>query len=315
MKIAVFGAGAVGGYFGGRLRASGEDVVFLARGRQLQALRRDGLVITSPGGDLHLRDLVATDNPGEIGPVDLVLFGVKLYDADKAAELLTPLMGEETVVVTTQNGVEIVDLVSRHVGTENVAGGAAYIMATLDAPGRIRHLGADTLVFGQRGGGRSPRLAAFEAAGQRAGFKATLSASIDVDLWTKFVRLSTWSGMTTVSRSTVGVIRDDPALAAMMRAALSEAIAVGRARGVHLPDELPAETEALVSRFPHEAKSSMLEDLEHGRRLELPWLSGALVRMGREAGVPTPVHEFIAAALGPFVAGSLRSSATKDGED
>jgi 2-dehydropantoate 2-reductase len=304
MKIAVFGTGAVGGYFGGRLRASGEDVAFLARGRQLEALRRDGLAITSPAGDIHLRDLVATDSPGEIGPVDLVLFGVKLYDAEQAAEQLTPLMGEQTVVVTTQNGVDVVDLVSQRIGAERVAGGAAYIMASLEAPGRIRHLGADTLVFGQRGGGRSPRLAAFEAAGQRAGFKATLSASIDVDLWTKFVRLSTWSGMTTVSRSTVGAIRDDPALAAMMRAALHEAIAVGRARGVQLPDELPAETEALVSRFPHEAKSSMLEDLEHGRRLELPWLSGALVRMGREAGVPTPVHGFIAAALGPFVAGS-----------
>src|SRR5262249_55226462 len=143
-----------------------------------------------------------------------------------------------------------------------------------------------------------------EAAGTRAGFKTTLSTSIEVDLWTKFVRLATWAGLTSVARSTVGVIRDDPALAGMMRAALDEAIAVGRARGVALPANVPAETEALVHRFPHEAKSSMLEDLEHGRRLELPWLSGAIVRMGREAGVPTPIHGFIAAALGPFAAGA-----------
>ena len=231
----------------------------------------------------------------------MILFCVKLCDAEQARRLLPP--SSHTVVVDPERRLSWTCF--RRVGPKG-RGGAAYIMATLDGPGRIRHLGADTLVFGQRGGGRSPRLVGFEAAGQRAGFKATLSTSIEVDLWTKFVRLSTWSGMTTVSRSTVGMIRDDPALAAMMRAALFEAIAVGRARGVQLPAELPAETEALVSRFPHEAKSSMLEDLEHGRRLELPWLSGALVRMGREAGVPTPVHGFIAAALGPFVAGTPR---------
>lgn len=308
MRIAVFGTGAVGGYFGGRLRASGEDVAFLARGAQLGALRRDGLSITSPNGDLHLRDVVATDRPDEIGPVDVVLFGVKLYDAEQAAARLAPLIGPDTVVLTMQNGVDVVDLVARHVGADRVAGGAAYIMASLDAPGRIRHLGADTLVFGERNGARSPRLVGFEAAGKRAGFKATLSTSIEIDLWTKFVRLAAWSGMTAVSRSTVGAIRDDPALSAMMRAALDEAIAVGLARGVALPADVPAETEALVSRFPYEAKSSMLDDLEHGRRLELPWLSGALVRMGREAGVPTPVHEFIAAALGPFAAGRTEVS-------
>ena len=303
MKIAVFGSGAVGGYFGGRLAAAGEDVWFLSRGRSLDALRRDGLTIVSPNGDLRLPNITATDRPYEIGPVDIVLFAVKLYDAEAAAPALAPLIGPATAVITVQNGVDVVDTVSRHVGREHVVGGAAYIIAAVDAPGRIRHTAKDSLVFGERDGSRSPRLAAFEAASQRAGFGATLSANIDVDLWTKFVRLATWSGMTTVTRSPMGVIRDNPALMAMMSAALDEAIAVGQLRGIPLPSSLPDDTLALVKSFPDSSKSSMLEDLEHGRRLELPWLSGAVARMGRESGVPTPIHRFITTVLGPFVAG------------
>jgi 2-dehydropantoate 2-reductase len=303
MKIAVLGTGAVGGYFGGRLAAAGDDVAFLARGRHLDALRRDGLSIASPGGDLRLSRIHVTDRPVEIGPVDVVLFAVKLYDAESAASALAPLIGPDTAVITVQNGVDAVETVSRHVGREHVVGGAAYIIATVEAPGRIRHTAKDTLLFGEHDGSCSPRLAAFEAAARRAGFGATLSTNIACDLWTKFVRLATWSGMTTVARSPMGVLREDPALMAMMSSALDEAIAVGRARGVPLPDSLPEETMTLVKSFPEGSKSSMLEDLEHGRRLELPWLSGAVARMGREAGVPTPVHRFIATVLAPFVAG------------
>jgi 2-dehydropantoate 2-reductase len=302
--LAVFGAGAVGGYFGARLAAAGEKVVFIARGRQLEALRTSGLSVATPQGDVHLRDVAATDRPEEIGPVDLVLFCVKLYDAERAAARLAPLLGPGTTVITTQNGVEVRDLVERHAGADRVVGGAIYLMASLDSPGHIRHTGADTFVFGERDGSRSARLTEFEAAGLRAGFHPTLSTSIDVDLWVKFVRLTTWAGLTSVSRQPVGVLRDDPALHAMMRAALDEGIAVGRARDIPLPKDLAAETEKIVNRFPYDAKSSMLEDLERGRPLELPWLNGAVVRMGKEAGVPTPVHEFIVAALGPFVGGA-----------
>jgi 2-dehydropantoate 2-reductase len=303
MTIAVFGTGAVGGYFGGRLAAAGENVAFVARGRQLDALRRDGLTIVSPKGDLRLSRIQASDRPAEIGPVDIVLFAVKLYDAERAAALLSPLIGRDTAVITVQNGVDAVETVSRHVGPEHVVGGAAYIIAAVEAPGRIRHTAKDSLVFGESDGSRSPRLVAFETASQRAGCGATLSTNIACDLWTKFVRLATWSGMTTVTRSPIGVLRDNPALMAMMSSALDEAIAVGRARGVPLPEALLEETVTLVKSFPDGSKSSMLEDLEHGRRLELPWLSGAVARMGREAGVPTPVHQFIATVLEPFVAG------------
>lgn len=304
IKIAVFGTGAAGGYFGARLLAAGEKVSFIARGRSLEALRRDGLSVVSPKGHLELREVVATDRPEDVGPVDIVLFGVKLYDAEAAAGQLGPLLGPDTAVVTIQNGVDVVELVARHVGAEHVAGGAAYIMAALDAPGRIRHTAADSLVFGERDGRRSARLSALEAAGRRAGFQTKLSPSIEVDLWVKFVRLATWAGITTVSRCPLGVIRDDAGLRAMMHAALDEAVAVGRARGIALPPEIVVESEALVSRFPYESKSSMLEDLEHGRRLELPWVNGAIVRIGRETGTPTPVHQFIATVLGPFVNGA-----------
>lgn len=304
MRIAVFGAGAVGGYFGGRLAAAGEDVIFLARGAQLEALRSTGLSIRSPKGDVDLRSVEASGDPAAIGPVDVVLFAVKLYDVAEAAEALPPLIGEETVVVTVQNGVEVVDDVARRIGREHVAGGAAYIVASLEAPGRIRHAAVDRLIFGEPDGAPSARLEALEGAGRRAGFHAILSPAIDLELWTKFVRLATWSGMTTVTRSPMGVIREDPELAAMADAALLEAIAVGRARGIALPAALPEETRELARTFPYEARSSMLADLERGRPLELPWLSGAVVRMGAEAGVPTPVHGFIAAVLGPHARGA-----------
>ena len=303
MKIAIFGSGGVGGYFGGRLAAAGEDVTFLARGSHLAALQQDGLHIVSPAADLHLSKVHATDRPQAVGPVDVVLFTVKLYDADAAAATLAPLIGPDTVVITLQNGVEAVDMVAKHVGQEHVAGGAAYIVIVIDSPGHLRHTGGDLLVFGESDGTRSPRLVAFEEAGMRAGFHARASTEIETDLWIKFVRLASWSGMTAITRSAMGVIRDSPDLFAMMMTATDEAIAVGRARGVAFPDNLVDETLKMIHRFPAESKSSMSEDLERGRPLELPWLSGAVVRLGRAVGVPAPTHQFITAVLTPLAAG------------
>lgn len=298
MRIAVFGTGAVGGYFGARLLEAGADVSFIARGTHLAALQRDGLRITSPKGNLH-RAVTATEDPSAIGPVDVVLFTVKLYDVDTAAARLTPLIGPDTVVITLQNGVEAVDMVARHAGTDHVAGGVAYVVAVVDQPGHIVHTAADRLVFGERDGRLSARLQRFQEAGRRAGFVADLSPHVDVDLWVKFVRLGTWSGMTAATRSSMGVIRQHPPLMRMMDAALDEAIAVGRAGGIRFPDEVEEGTRQMVQNLPPESKSSMLEDLERGRRLELPWLSGAIARMGEERGVPTPTHAFINAILLP----------------
>ena len=304
MKIAVFGSGGVGGYFGGKLAAAGEDVTFLARGAHLAAMQNEGLHITSPLGDVHLPKVQATDRPQAIGPVDVVLFTVKLYDVDASAATLGPLIGPETVVITLQNGVDAVDMVAKHIGEYHVAGGAAYIVIVVDRPGHLRHTAGQNLVFGERDGRRSDRLVAFEEAGKRAGFGAHASAQVDVDLWIKFVRLSAWSGVTAATRSPMGVIRENPALFEMMMKATDEAIAVGRARGITFPADIVESTLAMIPSFPATSKSSMLEDLERGRRLELPWLSGAVVRIGREVGVPAPIHQFITTILTPFVSGS-----------
>ena len=304
MKIAIFGSGGVGGYFGGRLAAAGEDVTFLARGAHLTAMQQDGLHIASPLGDVDLPRVQATDRPQAIGPVDVVLFTVKLYDVDASAATLAPLIGPDTVVITLQNGVDAMDMVAKHVGADHVAGGAAYIVVVVDKPGHLRHTVAHQLVFGERDGRRSDRLVAFEKAGVRAGFQAKASSDVEADLWVKFVRLATWSGMTTLTRSPMGVVREDPALFDMMLRAIEEVIAVGKARGINFPPDLMEGTIALIKNFPANSKSSMLEDLERGRRLELPWLSGAVVRLGKEAGVPTPIHQFITTVLTPFVNGS-----------
>jgi 2-dehydropantoate 2-reductase len=232
-----------------------------------------------------------------------VLFTVKLYDVDTAAATLSPLIGPNTVVITLQNGVDAMDMVAKHVGDDHVAGGAAYIVVVIDKPGHLRHTTAQQLVFGERDGTRSDRLVAFEQAGIRAGFQAQASDDVQAVLWTKFVRLATWSGMTTVTRSPMGVIRDTPETFEMMMAAIEEVIAVGKAKGVKFPPDLMEGTLKLIKNFPASSKSSMLEDIERGRRLELPWLSGAVVRIGKEVGVPTPIHQFITTVLTPFVNG------------
>jgi 2-dehydropantoate 2-reductase len=207
------------------------------------------------------------------------------------------------VIITLQNGVDAMDMVAKHVGADHVAGGAAYIVVVIDKPGHLRHTAAQQLVFGERDGRRSDRLAAFEQAGIRAGFQAQASTDVQSLLWTKFVRLATWSGMTTATRSPMGVVRDTPETYGMMIAAIEEAIAVGTAKGVKFPPDLMETTVNQIKTFPAASKSSMLEDFERGRRLELPWLSGAVVRIGKEVGVPTPIHQFITTILTPFVHG------------
>jgi len=303
MKIVVVGAGGVGGYFGARLAAAGADVHFLARGAHLAAMRSRGLRIESPKGDLHLPQVAATDDPADIGPSDVVLFTVKLYDVDAALGLLPPLLGPDAVVIPLQNGVEAVSRLSGAVGAAHTAGGTTYITAVIAEPGVIRHTVMDSLFFGEIDGRRSTRLERLLDACQHAGFRATLSDDINVDIWTKFVRLSVFSGITTVARSAIGPIVSDPDLFALLKDALHEAYAVARANRIAVPPALIQDVDRAYAMMSPDAKSSMLHDLERGRRLELPWLSGAVVRLGQELGVPTPTHRFIATVLKPFVNG------------
>ena len=236
MKIVMFGAGGVGGYFGGRLAQAGCDVSFVARGAHLEAIRRDGLRIVSPKGDAHVRDVRASDDPAALGPADVVLFTVKLYDAERAAAQLAPLVGPDTMVVTLQNGVDAVDIVASHVGRQHTAGGVAYVAAVIDPPGTIKHTALDALIVGELDGAMSPRLMALADAAARAGFGFTASPHILVDLWSKFARLSVFSAMTAITRSPLGVLRAQPELMAMLERAAWETIAVGRAHGVELTD-------------------------------------------------------------------------------
>jgi 2-dehydropantoate 2-reductase len=305
MRIAIVGSGGVGGYFGGRLAATGTEVTFLARGAHLEALRARGLRIDSPKGNVHLPRVKAESDPATIGPVDVVFFAVKLYDTEGALALLPPLIGPDTVVIGFQNGVETVGTLARAVGPSHTAGGVSYVSAVIAEPGVIRHTAMDHLIFGEQDGSRSPRLERLLEACRPAGFQATLSTDINVDIWTKFVRLSVFSGMTAVTRSPIGVIRDDPELFAMLKTAVNEAMAVAHAKGVAVPESTVADVAAAYTALPPQAKASMLEDLERGRRIELPWLSGAVVRIGREVGVDTPMHRFINAVLTPHVRGSL----------
>jgi len=303
MRIAVVGTGGVGGYFGGRLAAAGADVAFIARGAHLEALRTRGLQIRSPKGDVHVPRVTATDDPAAIGPVDIVMFTVKLYDTAAAVSMLPPLVGPDTVVLPFQNGVDGVDIVKHAVGPDHAAGGTCYVSAVIAEPGVIKHTAMDHLIFGELDGRRSPRLERLLEACRRTNFQSTLSDRIEVDIWTKFTRLSVLSGLTAVTRSPLGVIVQDPDLFAMLKAAVAEALAVAHAKGVPVAGDMVDDVARAYQKLPPQTKSSMLEDLERGRRLELPWLSGAVARIGREVGVPTPTHSFIAAVLKPFVDG------------
>jgi 2-dehydropantoate 2-reductase len=311
MRIAILGSGGVGGYFGGRLAETGADVTFIARGAHLAALRERGLRIESPQGNHQVARVQATDDPASIGPVDIVFFTVKLYDTEEATRMLPPLIGPGTLVVPFQNGVDSVDALTRAVGRGHVAGGTAYVAAVIAEPGLIRHTAMGSLIFGPLDGGGSPLLDRLVEACRLAGFGVTLSDHIMVDIWAKFARLTVFSGMTALTRCPVGPLREDPDLLAMMRAALLESIAVARAKGVPLPKQVFEEMDTAMGTLPPNAKSSMLEDLERGRRLELPWLSGTVVRIGQEVGVDTPVHRFITTALKPLVNGRRADNHSK----
>lgn len=304
MKIAIMGSGGIGGYMGGRLAAAGEDVVFVARGRHLEAMRSQGLRIVSALGDVKLPKVDATADPSTIGPVDVVVFGVKLYDAASAATAIRPLLKDGSVVIPFLNGIDAPDTVAAAVGAEAAAGGVIRISSVIEAPGVIRHNGTlcDCIV-GPLLPAQRAVVAGFQAALSKAGVATRLSDDIRTEMWKKMIFIASFAALTAATRAPCGVFRRDPELAAMFRGAVAEATAVARACGAVLPDTMVDDVWGNVQKLPDGMPSSMLYDLEQGKPLELPWLSGALVRLGRDRGVPTPVHAFIAAVLAPWVNG------------
>ncbi|MCC6776193.1 MAG: 2-dehydropantoate 2-reductase [Hyphomicrobiales bacterium] len=298
MRMAVMAAGAVGGYFGARMAAAGHEVAFIARGAHRDAMRRDGLEVESTLGDLHLKNVDVTDDPRTVGSVDVVLFAVKLWDTEQAGEAARPLVGPATRVITLQNGVDSVERLAPILGDAATIGGSTYIVANVPSPGVIRHTGALARIrCGRLDRRPDDVLASHVAQIKSAGIDIALADDMLLDLWKKFVLLSGTSGITASTRRPLGVIRDDPDMRAFFFQLMHETLAVGRAAGVVFPADFPAELEQTVAAFPPTMRASMANDLAAGNRLELDWLAGKVVALGRRYGVPTPGQQAVYAIL------------------
>lgn len=309
MKIAVVGAGGVGGYFGARLAQSGEDVHFLGRGAHLAAMRERGLRIRSALGnyDLAPAQTHATDEPAVIGPAHIVLFTVKSFDTESAAALLPSLLGPDTVVVSLQNGIDNEDKLAARIGSEHVAGGAAYIFAGIVEPGVVAHTGGPArILFGEMDGRRTPRLEAFLTVCRRAGIAAELVGDIRVALWTKYALICAQAGLTAATRRPIGVLRETPPTWELFGQVLEEAASVGRAAGVPLPDDLVERQLAVAKGLPNNLYSSLYDDLMSGRRMEVEALLGELSRRAEQSGVPAPASSALYAVLLPQATPSSR---------
>ena len=312
MRIAVFGTGGVGGYFGAKLTAAGNDVAFIARGAHLAAMRRDGLRVKSAGGDIAVRSVIATDDPSSLAPVDVVMLCVKLWDVEDAAAQVAPLLDRHGAVIALQNGIDSPEILSRVVGDARVLGGVAYIAAAIDAPGVIVHtgsmaklrVGAFDTALPASGGERADRANDFVRACTSAGIDAEVAPDIRRAIWEKFVFLTALSGVTALSRQPVGAVRSDPDLRAAFAAAMKETVALARAQNVALPDDFLPKQMRAIDGLPAQMRSSMQNDLLAGRRLEAPWLCGRVAELSAAAGIAAPVNATIYAGLKPFVNGA-----------
>ena len=304
MRIVVLGSGGVGGYFGGRLAAAGTEVTFVARGAHLDASRRNGLKITSALGDAHVAHVNAVGTIADAGPADLIVIGVKLWDTEAVAATLRPAVERGAAILSLQNGVQKDEILRRYVPAEAVIGGVCYIAATIASPGVIAHAGTmQRLVFGKYGAETSARAKAFLAACLEAKINAELTDAIERMIWEKFVFLIGLSATTSLFRCPIGPIRDDAEKRAMLLDAMEEVVAVGRAKGVPLRADYANDRLAFCDTIPATMTSSMQVDLERGNRLEVPWLSGAVVELGKTLGVPTPVNLAVAEAMAPYAQG------------
>jgi 2-dehydropantoate 2-reductase len=300
MRIAVFGAGGVGGYFGGRLaRAAADDVVFIARGAQLHALHTQGLRVESPKGDFTVSSVQATDDPRLVGPVDAVLVAVKAWQVPEVAQAIRPMLGPETCVVPLQNGLEAPAQVAAALGPEHVLGGSCVISSTVAAPGYIRHLGLEpSITFGALDNRPDPRAERLRQAFLRAEVPAIIPADIQVAIWEKFMAIRL-GPVGAVARAPVGVLRSVPETRRLVERAGVETLRVARARGIDLAEDSPARMMAALDTMAPGIIASLQRDIEAGRSSELDALTGALVRLGAEVGVETPVHAFIYHTLLP----------------
>jgi 2-dehydropantoate 2-reductase len=309
MNIVVIGAGGLGGYFGARLAAAGNVVTFVARGKHLAAMRRNGLRVESSVAPLLLQSVRAVEHVDGMEPVDLAIVAVKLWDTEAAAEAVRPVVGPQTTVVSFQNGVDAADRVARIVGRQPVIGGLSYIAAAIAEPGVITHNGnIQRLVFGELDGQPSARVDAFAAACAAAGIDYAISEDIQKAIWEKFVFLVGLSAATCIFRHSIGPIRSHPRSRAFLREVMREVVDVGRARGISLDLSFTDDRLDFIDTLPAGMIASMYTDLQRGNRLELPWLSGKVVELGAEMKVATPANGFVTDALSLDVDGRIEGA-------
>lgn len=301
MRIAVFGTGGVGGYFGGRLAQAGEDVTFIARGEHLRAIQADGLKIDSLDGNFVIYPAKATDNTSEVGAVELVLLGVKAWQVPEAARAIRPLVGANTTVLPLQNGVDAAAQLVNELGPDNVIGGLCRIVSFVVEPGHIRHAGfTPSIVIGELDNSRTSRIVRIEQLFKRAGVEISIAANIQVALWMKFLFIASLSGVGAIANVPIGVLRSDPKWRTQILSAMDEIYALAHARDIKLPPDAIDTVMTAVNALPEDATSSMQRDIAAGRPSELESQNGAVVLMARESGVEVPTHELVYETLKPF---------------
>jgi 2-dehydropantoate 2-reductase len=301
VRIGIYGTGGAGGHFGARLAKAGEDVVFIARGEHLAAIREKGLAVETDTGEILVHPAIAADDPAEAGAVDVILLGVKTWQVEEAARQMGPMLGPETFVVPLQNGVDAADQLIRVLGEKRVIGGLCATFSWISAPGRIRSLGqVHSLRFGELDRRPSERTERLRRVFEKAGIRATIPPDIHAGLWQKLLMVASFGGVGAVTRMPIGVTRSIPETRRMILSAMEEIAAVGRARRVAMAEDAVAQGLAFVDGLDPTGTTSLQRDITEGRPSELEAWNGAVVRLGREAGVPTPTHEFLYASLLPL---------------
>ena len=306
MKVAVMGTGAIGGYVGARLAAAGAEVTFIARGAHLAAIRTAGVRIFSPLGDVTVSPASATDDPRTVGAVDVVLLGTKLYDVEAAAQGIAPMLHDETAVICLQNGVDAPAIVERLHGAAHVVPSVVMINGEITGPGVIKHNAMNTVTVGELDGRVSPRLERFVAIANTAGVETTLSEDIRLEIWRKFLVLAPMAAISAMTRLPLARIRSEPDTWRLAELGMREVVAVANAQGVRLTEQDVQKTLAFVMSMPETWKASLTVDLEHGRRLEVDWFSGAVCRLGEAARIDTPFHRVALGILKPYAKGAPR---------
>lgn len=302
MKTAIFGTGAVGAYFGGRLAQAGEEVIFIARGKHLQAMKHNGLKIDSINGDFIVQPVQATDNPEEIGIVDMVLVSVKAWQVSDAAVAMKPMVGAHTFVLPLQNGVEAPSQLAAVLGQEHVLGGLCGLISYISEPGHICHTGVDPFIrFGELDNRPSDRVEWLSKAFERTlGITVDIPSDIHVAMWQKFALITPWSGMGAITRAPIGIFRSQPGTRQMLKRAIVEIYNVAQASDIDLPEDVVDNTMKFLDSLPPEGTASMQRDIMDGKPSELEAQNGAVVRLGQEVGVETPVNNFIFNSLLPM---------------